>query len=183
MIASHSSARALSDVPAQPDRRSAPRHRPQRRRRERQLLLALHRLPLSRRASSTSRRRSRRSRRRSRRRRGPGAPRPARLAALRDSLAAAIPPTPFSSVLIDHIDHIATVAGVDHVGLGSDFDGVARCRSGMEDVTRLPRIAQALLDRGYSDDDVKKMLGGNMLRVMGRVLDVAHAARIPERGG
>jgi len=93
-----------------------------------------------------------------------------RIAALRDSLTAAITPTPFS-VLIDHIDHIAKVAGVDHVGLGSDFDGVSALPLGMEDVTRVPRIAQALLDRGYSDDDVKKILGGNMLRVMTRVLD------------
>jgi len=96
-----------------------------------------------------------------------------RISAMRDSLAAAIPPTPFS-VLIDHIDHIAKVAGVDHVGLGSDFDGVSALPVGMEDVTRLPRIAQALLDRGYSEDDVKKILGGNMLRVMTRVLDAAH---------
>jgi membrane dipeptidase len=95
-----------------------------------------------------------------------------RISAMRDSLAAAIQPTPFS-VLIDHIDHIARVAGVDHVGLGSDFDGVSALPLGMEDVTRLPRIAQALLDRGYSEGDVKKMLGGNMLRVMTQVLDGA----------
>jgi membrane dipeptidase len=101
-----------------------------------------------------------------------------RISAMRDSLAAAIPPTPFS-VLIDHIDHIARVAGVDHVGLGSDFDGVSALPLGMEDVTRLPRIAQGLLDRGYSEDDVKKMLGGNMLRVMTRVLDAAHATATP----
>jgi membrane dipeptidase len=94
----------------------------------------------------------------------------ARISAMHDSLAAAIPPTPFG-VLIDHIDHIARVAGVDHVGLGSDFDGVSALPLGMEDVTRFPRIAQALLDRGYSDDDVKKMLGGNMLRVMSQVLE------------
>jgi len=93
----------------------------------------------------------------------------ARLSARRDSLLAALPQTPFS-VLIDHIDHIARVAGVDHVGLGSDFDGVSALPLGMEDVTRLPRIAQALLDRGYSEQDVTKMLGGNMLRVMERVL-------------
>jgi membrane dipeptidase len=73
--------------------------------------------------------------------------------------------TPFH-VLIDHFDHIAKVAGVDHVGIGSDFDGVSALPEGMEDVTRLPRIAQALLDRGYSEADVQKMLGGNMLRVM-----------------
>ena len=74
------------------------------------------------------------------------------------------------SVLIDHIDHIAKVAGVDHVGIGSDFDGVSALPQGMEDITRLPRIAQALLDRGYSEDDVRKILGGNMLRVMDAVL-------------
>jgi membrane dipeptidase len=94
----------------------------------------------------------------------------ARVRAMRDSMVAAIPPTPFG-VLIDHIDHVARVAGVDHVGLGSDFDGVSALPEGMEDVTRLPRIAQALLDRGYSDPDVQKMLGGNMLRVMTEVLD------------
>ena len=93
----------------------------------------------------------------------------ARLSARRDSLLAAIPQTPFS-VLIDHIDHVARVAGVDHVGIGSDFDGVSALPLGMEDVTRLPRIAQALLDRGYAEQDVAKMLGGNMLRVMERVL-------------
>jgi membrane dipeptidase len=96
----------------------------------------------------------------------------ARLSARRASLLAALPQTPFS-VLIDHIDHVARVAGVDHVGLGSDFDGVSALPLGMEDVTRLPRIAQGLLDRGYSESDVTKILGGNMLRVMTRVLDGA----------
>jgi len=98
----------------------------------------------------------------------------AALSARRDSLLAALPQTPFS-VLIDHIDHVARVAGVDHVGIGSDFDGVSALPVGMEDVTRLPRIAQALLDRGYSEPDVAKMLGGNMLRVMERVLDGSSA--------
>jgi membrane dipeptidase len=81
-----------------------------------------------------------------------------------------LPATPFA-VLVDHFDHVARVAGVDHVGIGSDFDGVSALPEGMEDVTMLPRIAQALLDRGYSEGDVKKMLGGNMLRVMGQALD------------
>ena len=92
-----------------------------------------------------------------------------RIDARRDAMFAAIPPTPFQ-VLIDHFDHIAKVAGVDHVGIGSDFDGVTALPAGMEDVTRLPRIAQALLDRGYSDANVAKMLGGNMMRVMSAVL-------------
>ena len=101
-----------------------------------------------------------------------GAAANAELSARRDSLIAALPQTPFS-VLIDHIDHVARVAGVDHVGIGSDFDGVSALPAGMEDVTRLPRIAQALLDRGYSESDVAKVLGGNMLRVMERVLVAA----------
>jgi membrane dipeptidase len=58
------------------------------------------------------------------------------------------------------------------VGIGSDFDGVGGLLpAGMDDITRLPLIAQALLDRGYSEQDVRKVLGGNMLRVMDRVLD------------
>jgi len=81
-----------------------------------------------------------------------------------------LPTTPLS-VLIDHIDHVAKVAGVDHVGLGSDFDGVSALPEGMEDVTMLPKIAQALLDRGYSEGDVRKILGGNMVRVMEQALD------------
>ncbi|MEO6528318.1 MAG: dipeptidase [Gemmatimonadaceae bacterium] len=93
-----------------------------------------------------------------------------RVRAMRESMLSAIPPTPFR-VLIDHIDHVARIAGRDHVGLGSDFDGVSALPEGMEDVTQLPRIAQALLDRGYSDQDVQKMLGGNMLRVMTQVFD------------
>lgn len=81
-------------------------------------------------------------------------------------------PRPPLSILIDHFVHIARVAGIDHVGIGSDFDGVGGLLpAGMDDVTRLPLIAQALLDRGYSEPDVRKVLGGNMLRVMERVLD------------
>ncbi len=68
--------------------------------------------------------------------------------------------------LLDHIDHAVEVAGVDHVGLGSDFDGVPNLPSGMEDVTKLPWITYGLLKRGYSDEDVRKILGGNTLRVL-----------------
>jgi membrane dipeptidase len=71
---------------------------------------------------------------------------------------------------IDHIDHIAKVAGVDHVGLGSDFDGVSgQTPQGMDSAADLPKITQALLDRGYSPEDIKKILGGNLLRVFGEV--------------
>ena len=93
-----------------------------------------------------------------------------RVAELRQRLLDSLPNTPLS-VLIDHIDHIAKVAGVDHVGIGSDFDGVTALPTGMEDVTMLPRIAQALMDRGYSDADVSKVLGGNMLRVLEVAID------------
>jgi len=70
--------------------------------------------------------------------------------------------------IIEHIDHAVKVAGIDHVGLGSDFDG-ANMPFGMEDVSKLPRITNALLEKGYSEGDVKKILGENTLRVMAEV--------------
>jgi len=79
--------------------------------------------------------------------------------------AAKIPRPPLKS-LIDHIDHIAKVAGVDHVGLGSDFDGVSGATpQGIDSAADLPKITQALLDRGYTAVDIHKILGGNTLRV------------------
>jgi membrane dipeptidase len=82
---------------------------------------------------------------------------------------AKIPRPPFT-VLIDHIDHIAKVAGVDHVGLGSDFDGVSGATpAGMDSAADLPKITQALLDRGYSAEDIRKILGGNVMRVFKEV--------------
>ena len=87
---------------------------------------------------------------------------------------AKIPRPPFK-VLIDHIDHIAKIAGVDHVGLGSDFDGVSGATPrGMDSAADLPKITQALLDRGYSAEDIKKILGGNLLRVFRQVETVSH---------
>jgi membrane dipeptidase len=79
------------------------------------------------------------------------------------------------SVLIDHIDHIAKVAGIDHVGIGSDFDGVpfTGLPEGMEDISKLPNITYELMKRGYSDADIKKVLGENLLRVMTEVERVA----------
>ena len=83
--------------------------------------------------------------------------------------AAKVPRPPLKS-LIDHIDHIAKVAGVDHVGLGSDFDGVSGAMpEGINSAADLPRITQALLDRGYNANDIRKILGGNLLRVFGEV--------------
>jgi len=82
---------------------------------------------------------------------------------------AKIPRPPFK-VLIDQIDHIAKIAGVDHVGLGSDFDGVSGATpQGMDSAADLPKITQALLDRGYSAEDINKILGGNVLRVFKEV--------------
>jgi len=70
--------------------------------------------------------------------------------------------------IIEHIDHAVKVAGIDHVGLGSDFDG-ANMPYGMEDVSMLPKITEALLQKGYSESDVKRILGENTLRLMGDV--------------
>jgi membrane dipeptidase len=70
--------------------------------------------------------------------------------------------------IIDHIDHAVQIAGVDHVGLGSDFDG-AVMPAGMEDATHLPQITDALLKKGYYASDIEKILGGNTLRLMGDV--------------
>ncbi len=81
---------------------------------------------------------------------------------------AKIPRPPLKS-LIDNIDHIAKVAGVDHVGLGSDFDGVSGATpEGIDSAADLPKITQALLDRGYNAQDIHKILGGNLLRVFRR---------------
>src|SRR6202007_229658 len=76
--------------------------------------------------------------------------------------------------IIEHIDHAVKVAGVDHVGLGSDFDG-ANMPYGREDATKLPKITEALLQKGYSEGDVKKILGENTLRVMLEVQRVGRA--------
>ncbi|MBV8436018.1 MAG: dipeptidase [Silvibacterium sp.] len=79
-------------------------------------------------------------------------------------------PRPPLSALIDHIDHIAKVAGVDHVGLGSDFDGVSgQLPEGIDSAADLPKITEALLARGYSPEDCRKILGGNLLRVFSEV--------------
>jgi len=73
----------------------------------------------------------------------------------------------------DHIDHVRKVAGIDHIGLGSDFDGITSVPVGLEDVSKYPALTIELLRRGYSDDDVKKILGLNVLRVIRQVERVA----------
>src|SRR5260370_22596864 len=78
--------------------------------------------------------------------------------------------------IIDHIDHAVKLVGANHVGLGSDFDG-ASMPEGMDDCTHLPQITEALLRRGYSDDDIRKILGGNLLRVMEQTERVSREMR------
>jgi len=75
--------------------------------------------------------------------------------------------------LLDHIDHIAKVAGPEHAGLGSDFDGVSKLPDQLEDVSCYPNITQGLLDRGYTDEQIRGILGGNMMRVFRKVEAVA----------
>ena len=70
------------------------------------------------------------------------------------------------SDVVDHIDHIVRLAGVDHVGLGSDYDGISLVPEGLEDVSKYPAITDELLRRGYPEDDVVKILGENLLRVL-----------------
>lgn len=89
-----------------------------------------------------------------------------------------IPRPPLKS-LIDHIDHVARVAGIDHVGLGSDSDGVDFLPADMDSSADLPKIRQAFLDRNYSPDDVGKIMGGNMLRVFLAVERVSREMRAP----
>src|SRR6266567_2365210 len=99
---------------------------------------------------------------------------PERLSEEGDKLEAAnpLPPLPLSK-LIDHIDHIVKVAGIDHVGLGADFDGANDFPEGARDVSMLPNITYELLKRGYSEADIDKILGGNCLRVFAEAEMVA----------
>ena len=77
-------------------------------------------------------------------------------------------PTPRASLLqvADHIDHIKKIAGVDHIGFGGDFDGITSVVVGLEDVSTYPYLVSELLRRGYSDDEIKKIARGNILRVL-----------------
>jgi membrane dipeptidase len=82
-------------------------------------------------------------------------------------------PAPSYTVVADHIDHAVKVGGIDHVGLGSDFDGIDTAPRGLEDVSKIPALVQELARRGYSEEDLEKILGGNVLRVMRQVEQVA----------
>ncbi len=82
-------------------------------------------------------------------------------------------PTPSFERIADHIDHVVHVAGADHVGLGSDFDGVDSIPRGMEDASKIPNLVVELARRGYNENDLVKILGGNLLRVMRQVEKVS----------
>ena len=97
-------------------------------------------------------------------------------AAIEKKWAAQFPRPPLKS-LIDHIDHIAAVAGIDHVGLGSDFDGVTSLPQGIDSCADLPKITQALYQRGYTAAQIEKILGGNFLRVMREVEETSRQLR------
>ena len=87
-------------------------------------------------------------------------------------------PTTTINMLVDHIDHIAKVAGIDHVGLGSDFDGGVTLPEGIKGVEDLPNITYELLRRGYSEQDVLKILGGNFMRAFA---EVERVGRVEQR--
>lgn len=81
-----------------------------------------------------------------------------------------------SKQLVDHIEHIIKIAGIDHVGIGSDFDGIGPLKpSDVPDVSGYPVIVAELLKRGYSEKDIKKILSGNFLRVWGEVIKIGES--------
>src|SRR3989440_6938887 len=94
--------------------------------------------------------------------------------------AAKIPRPPFETI-INHIDHIAKVAGVDHTGLGSDFDGTPSMPEGLDSAADLPKITDALLKRGYTADQIRKILGGNLMRVFKEVEAVSRRLKSEQR--
>jgi membrane dipeptidase len=101
-------------------------------------------------------------------------------AAIEKQWSAQFPRPPLKS-LIDHIDHVAHVAGIDHVGLGSDFDGITSSPQGIDSVADLPKITEALFQRGYTREQIDKILGGNFLRVMREVEATAQRLQAERR--
>ena len=94
-----------------------------------------------------------------------------------------MPPAHLTNVA-DHIDHVRDVAGIDHIGIGSDFDGSSAMPEGLEDVSKYPNLFAELLARGYGDEDVAKIARGNILRVMRdneRVAERLRRERPPSR--
>ncbi len=101
--------------------------------------------------------------------------------AMDHEFAAKIPRPPLSA-LIDHIDHMVKVAGIDHVGIGSDFDGIPSAPEGIDSAADLPKITAELKKRGYSDADCRKIMGGNLLRVFAQVEKVSKQLQAEENG-
>src|SRR4029079_19430224 len=85
------------------------------------------------------------------------------------------PPRATLDDVVAHIDHIRKIAGIDEIGIGSDFDGIDCVPVGLEDVSKYPNLTRALLEKGYSAADIRKIYGGNLLRVMKTVEKVAAA--------
>ena len=85
------------------------------------------------------------------------------------------------SEIADHIDHIRKIAGVDHIGLGSDFDGITQVPEGLEDVSKYPALTAELIRRGYRDEEILKILGRNLLRVMAQAEKISQEMQ-RERG-
>jgi len=102
----------------------------------------------------------------------------AKLDAINDQMKAAYPRPPLSD-LIDHIDHVAKIAEIDHVGIGSDFDGIPCTPQGIDSVADLPKITEALVERGYNREQIHKILGGNLLRVFRQVEAVSKQLNSP----
>jgi membrane dipeptidase len=101
---------------------------------------------------------------------------PAKLKAELDALAEEEKRAQVRATLADvvaHIDHVRRVAGIDAIGIGSDFDGITCAPEGLDDVSKFPNLTRALLEKGYSASDIKKIYGGNTLRVMRQVQKVA----------
>jgi membrane dipeptidase len=100
--------------------------------------------------------------------------------AVQKEWAARIPRPPLSE-LIDHIDHMVKVAGIDHVGIGSDFDGISSSPEGIDSAADLPKITAALKQRGYSEADCQKIMSGNLLRVFAEVEKVSKQLQAEEK--
>ena len=180
IIASHSSARALTHAPRNITDDMLRAIAEEQRRRHGQLLPRLHRramahTPGTRR--SAERRQAQDAMEADYKAKGQPVPYNASNKIDREFAAQNRPRPPFNS-LIDHFDHIIKVAGIDHVGIGTDFDGIPVPPEGIDSAADLPKITAALMARGYTAEDMNKLLGGNLLRVFREVQAAAEQLQI-----